>query len=403
MAAELAGRAWVERLAKVVLTLRAFALLVTVLAAEQIAEGDETAAMVALLLAAGVGLVPLVAWERIEHAVLRHPTWLAGEVLLSGVILAATGPSGPFFFFTLGTALLAGALYRWAGVAAIGALLVVAYEAALGFWSQAVDIDPTMQEAIGLPILYPLAAAAGAVVRGLIDAGAEAEQELRRTEREVERERERARLARDLHDSLAKSVEGLGLVAASLPRRIERDPCAAATLAAQLAEDARAAAAEARELMCELRSDDVLPLEPALRAEADAVRTRAGLRGATEICPDVGELAPAACREVLMVAREALRNVEQHARAARVDVLLKREGDALVLEITDDGCGVPVATGSGGRFSRVKERPGHFGITGMRERAAVAGGTLVVHPRPEGGTAVIARLPLGASEEVSPA
>ncbi|HWT93787.1 MAG TPA: ATP-binding protein, partial [Solirubrobacteraceae bacterium] len=113
--------------------------------------------------------------------------------------------------------------------------------------------------------------------------------------------------------------------------------------------------------------------------------------------------APAACREVLMVAREALRNVEQHARAARVDVRLRREGDALVLEIADDGCGVPVATGSGGRFSRVKERPGHFGIVGMRERAAVAGGTLVVHPRPEGGTAVVARLPLGASEEVSPA
>jgi signal transduction histidine kinase len=382
----LAAEGWVERLGKLVLTFRALALLVTVVSLRGGQDAPGLAA--AILLAAGMSLLPLVAWRRVAGAVLRHPSWLAGEVLLAGVILAATGPDGPFFFFTLGTAVLAGVLFGRLGAIVFGALLVAAFELALLVHVDLRDAAPQARVVLGLPLLYLVAAAAGALGRRAIDAGAAAEAALREAAREAERERERARLARDLHDSLAKSVEGLGLTAATLARRIERDPGAAAALAGQLAADARLAAGEARGLLCELRAGDGLPLAAALEREAEAVRTRAGLAGATHAEPGE-DPPPAACRELVLIAREALRNVERHARATRVDVALRREGREVLLEIADDGCGIPAAAASGARGV-----DGHFGVVGMRERAAQAGGTLELAPGELCGTVVRARVPL---------
>jgi len=85
-----------------------------------------------------------------------------------------------------------------------------------------------------LPAFYPLIAAAGAGLRGLLDRQAE-------TESELASQSERARLARDMHDSLAKTVSGMGFAALALARRIERDPAGAAEEARRLAEDARQA------------------------------------------------------------------------------------------------------------------------------------------------------------------
>ena len=68
-------------------------------------------------------------------------------------------------------------------------------------------------------------------------------------------EAERSRLARDMHDSLAKTVSGIGFAALALARRIERDPKGAAEEARQLAEDARQATREAREIITGLRTD----------------------------------------------------------------------------------------------------------------------------------------------------
>jgi signal transduction histidine kinase len=380
---------WVARISKVLITLRAFALLVTVLALDA---SDQSASLgLAIVLAAAIGVVPLVSWDFVERAVLRHPLWLAGEVLLAGTILAATGPDGPFFFFTLGTAVLAGLLFSWMGVGVFGALLVAAYELALTIWLHDHEGGATLRMAVGIPSLYVVAAAAGAAARRVIENGARADATVAQLAREREREAERARLARDLHDSLAKSVEGLGLIAASLPAQIERDPERAARLAAELAADARATAGEARELMCELRAGGDLRLVAALEQEVTAARVRAGLGGATTVCPDL-DLPPSVCREILLIAREALRNVERHAHASRVDVRLAvdREARRLELEIADDGCGLRVPAGS----PELREG-GHFGLVGMSERAALAGGTLTVGPAPcRSGTVVRAQLPL---------
>jgi signal transduction histidine kinase len=84
------------------------------------------------------------------------------------------------------------------------------------------------------------------------------------------------------------------------------------------------------------------------------------------------------------IVQEALTNVARHAhaRACLVRLLVDRRSDVLEVEITDDGVGI-----SGSRVAGV-------GLSSMRERAEELGGTLAVEPGSEGGTRVLARLPL---------
>ena len=79
------------------------------------------------------------------------------------------------------------------------------------------------------------------------------------------------------------------------------------------------------------------------------------------------------------VAREALANVERHAAAGCAAVTIERTNGSLILRVTDDGSGVAPAD---------LTRPGHYGITGMRERVEALGGTLQIAARPGGGTVV---------------
>ena len=161
-------------------------------------------------------------------------------------------------------------------------------------------------------------------LRGLLDRQAETESEL------AIASRERARLARDMHDSLAKTVSGMGFAALALARRIERDPEGAAEEARRLADDARQATREAREIIVGLRAD---------AGRAAAAGRRAAGRGAAlerrrpasqvELAvEEVGELHPVAARELEWILREALGNVERHAQAGKVTVRLRRLGRA---------------------------------------------------------------------------
>nr|WP_246852042.1 ATP-binding protein [Patulibacter sp. SYSU D01012] len=84
------------------------------------------------------------------------------------------------------------------------------------------------------------------------------------------------------------------------------------------------------------------------------------------------------------MAQEALTNVVKHAGARAASVAVTHDGTAVLLTVRDDGRGVDA--------DAVAERTG-FGITGMRERVRLEGGTLRIGPRPGGGTEVVARLP----------
>ncbi|MEV6923626.1 cellulose binding domain-containing protein, partial [Dactylosporangium sp. NPDC051485] len=101
-----------------------------------------------------------------------------------------------------------------------------------------------------------------------------------------------------------------------------------------------------------------------------------------------GDPASPAALELCWILGEALRNVAAHARAETVAVTLGRDGDALALEVRDDGAGFAVPDSLADL-----QRDGYHGIAGMRERARGCGGQLDVWSRPGGGTRITATVP----------
>jgi signal transduction histidine kinase len=202
-----------------------------------------------------------------------------------------------------------------------------------------------------------------------------------------------------MHDSLAKTVSGIGFAALALARQIERDPDQAAVEARRLAEDARQATREAREIIVGLRESDgdALPLEAAMRAEVQRWSAASGVAAETAI-EDVGELDAVAARELEWILREGLANVARHAGARTVHVRLRMLGGRAVLTVTDDGAGFDAPDDldalSGGR---------HFGVVGMRERARLAGGDLTVESAPGEGCVVAAWVPARSRPAPPPA
>ena len=372
---------WLESACKGILTFRAGILLITVVALwGQDGDGDKLVPAAAIIVAAITTAIPLRYWDRVGPTLVRHPGYLAAELVLSTLILLLTGVNSPFFYYTLGSALLGGLVYGWPGAALFSAMLIGVY-----FWVVSVRDDSAAS--FVLPAFYPLIAAAGAGLRGLLDRQAE-------TESELASQSERARLARDMHDSLAKTVSGMGFAALALARRIERDPAGAAEEARRLAEDARQATREAREIIIGLRSDagEQLPLAAALQAEARRWSAGTGVQVALAV-EEVGELHPVAERELEWILREALGNVDRHARASKVTVRLRRLGSRAVLTVADDGAGFEVPD----ELEQLAQGR-HFGVTGMRERAQLAGGDLSVESAPGEGCVLSVWMPVDAPE-----
>ena len=197
---------------------------------------------------------------------------------------------------------------------------------------------------------------------------------------------ERARIARELHDIVAHHLSVIVLQAAGA--RASGKP-AGPTLE-KIENSGRQALAETRRLLGVLRDpDEEITLTPQpgigeLVALADSVRA-AGVPVNLVISGDRGELPAAVDVSVYRIVQEALTNVLKHAGPARADVRVGCAEEAVTIEITDNGAGEPGDPAPAG---------GH-GLTGMRERAAIFGGELRAGPRPGGGFAVRARLPLG--------
>jgi signal transduction histidine kinase len=380
---------WLASACRLILNVRAGVLIVTLVSLRE--EEHRALVVTAILVASIASLVPVLRWEKVGPALVRHPSYLAGELVLAALILILTGVDSPFFFFTLGTALLGGLVYGYPGAGLFSVMLIIVYAYAIHVRS---SIDSTLVDfrtLVVLPSLYPIIAVAGAGARRLLDRQAEAEQTLAEQERTMAAQAERERLARDMHDSLAKTVHGIGFAALALSRRIQVDPPGAVEDARKLAEDARTAAQEARELLSGLRGRDdaELPLPTAIRSEAARWGERTGTRVGGSL-DDVGPLPSLALRELRWILKEALANVERYARATRVDVHLRRLGERVVLTVADDGDGFEVP-------DDLDQLPGgSFGLRGMRERAKLAGGDLSVESEPGDGTVISVWVPAGA-------
>lgn len=214
------------------------------------------------------------------------------------------------------------------------------------------------------------------------------------------REEEKARIARDLHDELGQMLTGLQLDLLWLEERLEALP--ATPVVSALVERAVAASelaeqtiGEVQRLATDLRPPalDRLGLGAALQQEGRRFQARSGIACRVEVTDASADLPADAATALYRIFQEALTNVARHARASQVAVRLRAEPGAAVLTVEDDGMGIDPTD---------PDVAGSLGLAGMRERAALEGGELVVHPRAEGGTRVEARLPIAGARAVAP-
>ena len=201
---------------------------------------------------------------------------------------------------------------------------------------------------------------------------------------------ERNRIAREIHDTLAQGYVGISVQLELLSELLRMDKAEAAQKHLDLTRGyVREGLAEARQSIWALRSQDsdetTLPVRLRRMVETEG---GSGLESRFSIYGAYRPLPPATEREILRVAQEAIHNVKKHARAKHLFVQLGYGPGEIALDVRDDGQGF--AAGE-------KQAPGHFGLTGMRERAAAIGGTLEVTSDPGGGTTV--RLEAPAARE----
>lgn len=204
------------------------------------------------------------------------------------------------------------------------------------------------------------------------------------------REEERRRLRRDLHDGLGPTLAGVALGLDALRRVAASNARQVVDLADQLKVEVHAALADVRRLVDGLRPPalDELGLVGAVRRQADVLTERdPGLLVDVEVATEVPARLPAAVEvAAYRIATEALTNIARHAhaRTCRVGFEIGTTGE-LVIEVEDDGVGLPATT-----------RPG-VGLAAMRERATELGGSVSAETGPRGGTRVLARLPLAGA------
>jgi signal transduction histidine kinase len=203
----------------------------------------------------------------------------------------------------------------------------------------------------------------------------------------IAREEERRRLRRDLHDGLGPQLASQTLTLSAASKLLRTDPAAAEELLSEALSHAQTAVSDIRRLVYGLRPPalDDLGLVGALTDQA-AQYSASGLR-VSVTAPDPFPPLPAAVEVACYrIAQEALTNVARHAQARSASLTLTVDvpNQALILEVVDDGCGLPTQLHAG------------VGLASMRERAAELGGTCVVEAASNVGVRVYARLPLSS-------
>ncbi|WP_296951598.1 sensor histidine kinase [uncultured Massilia sp.] len=174
---------------------------------------------------------------------------------------------------------------------------------------------------------------------------------------------ERERIARELHDTLLQSVQGLVMKLGAAVQRLredERRPLEEAL------EQAGAVIGEGRDRVAGLRGERTAPagLAQLLADDGAAALRDGGVRFDVVTVGTPVALDAEVAAEVREIAREAVRNAFAHAQARAVTVTLRYAPRGLTLTVADDGCGIPADVAANGG------RPGHWGLAGMRERAA---------------------------------
>nr|WP_328768981.1 histidine kinase [Streptomyces sp. NBC_00286] len=353
-------------------------------------------------------------WDRFAPRLLAHPTLMAVDLIFGAILLLTASPASPLAYAAVCTPLLSGLLYGWRGSGIFTGLQLIVLLTVFRAWEHRPGTGASTLLIAGFCIA---AGIIGVTLRNLMfhfgtasQALAEANSRLAVAEAV---ESERARLAREMHDSVAKTLHGLALAAEALAVSADRDtdPHALKDQAATVASAARRAAAESRDLLTDLRHHTALSTPPTdlrteLTARLDDFASRTGIRAtlAYRAAPTL-VLPPGAPHHLLAILSEALENTHRHATnatdATAVEVTLDVEADVdaetdastLHLSVRDDGTGTSVSLDDVQHLAK----SGHFGLLGMLERATSIGAGIELRQGEHGGTEVKVDLPLKTS------
>lgn len=206
-----------------------------------------------------------------------------------------------------------------------------------------------------------------------------------------ERVNERTRIARDLHDTLLQSFQGLLMKFHGVTYQLPE--CEGKKNLESVIEEARQAVVEGRDAVHGLRSTTIIAndLARAISEFGENLWTDHSDETCPSFCIEVEgksrDLVPVLRDEVHRIACEALRNVFKHAIAKRVEVQIKYGMMHLRVRVRDDGKGIdPKVLGAGAKA-------GHFGMPGMHERTKLIGGRLSISSEVDRGTEVELTIP----------
>jgi len=237
------------------------------------------------------------------------------------------------------------------------------------------------------PLMTALAALTCAVISGLTyfqRQNGRRDAALRLSHEEVRRlaaMAERERIGRDLHDLLGHTLSLIAIKSELADKLFERDPLRARDELRETQQIAREALAQVRSAVTGIRATG-------LAAELASSRLMLETSGIV-LNEQRDELLLSADLEdaLAMVLREAVTNVQRHARAHAAWFSLRRDGSGIDMQLRDDGRGGEI-------------RPGN-GLRGMRERLAAFGGTLQIRSSASAGTCVQVRVPLTDAQELA--
>jgi signal transduction histidine kinase len=218
---------------------------------------------------------------------------------------------------------------------------------------------------------------------------AERAERARETEARAAVAEERARIAREMHDVVAHSLSVMVVQAEAAEAMLDDDPERARRPLAAVQQTGRGALGELRRMLGLLRerADEgpSLAPQPGLAGVDELARQmrEAGLPVSVRVEGEPRPLPPGVDLSAYRIVQEGLTNALKHAGPATAEVLVRYREREIEVEVRDDGRGRGPASNGGGH-----------GLLGMRERVALYGGELSAGPRPEGGFALVARLPL---------
>ena len=200
------------------------------------------------------------------------------------------------------------------------------------------------------------------------------------------REQEQARIAREIHDELGQALTGLKFELSRLAQRLRGHPGGVSDQATALGAVVDETIHNVRRISSELRPAilDDLGLVDALEWHAEEFEKRTGIKCAVKAPRRPIEAGPDLGIALFRICQEALTNVARHARATAVRIVLARNRGHVVLEVHDNGAGIPPAV-----LTNAKS----LGLLGMRERTRAFNGELLIRGAPGEGTAVRVKIP----------